>query len=85
VWLSTNFYHVALYVGDARAQMLPLVSVGGGDVIHDWYYILSRLHILSWDTRIAGCTRFIAFVFMWGSIAIAVWMLWEMAKSRQIT
>jgi len=82
VWLSTNFYNVATYVGDARAQMLPLVSVGGGDAIHDWHYIFSRMHILSWDTGIAAFIRFLAFISMWGSIVIAVWMLWVMAKSE---
>lgn len=82
VWLSTNFYSVATYVGDARAQMLPLVSVGGGDAIHDWHYLLSRMHLLSLDTGIAAFTRLLAFILMWGSIVIAFWMLWVMAQHR---
>ncbi len=81
-WFSTNLYNVATYMGDARAMVLPLVSIGGSsDVIHDWHYMLSHLHLLAWDTRFASFTRFIAFLVMWGSIAFGVWMLWKMAKS----
>jgi hypothetical protein len=82
-WLSTNLYNVAQYVGDARARMLPLVTVGGGDAIHDWHYILSRMHILSWDTRIAGFTRLLAFIIMWSSLVIAAWMLLVMVQSKR--
>ncbi|HVS25914.1 MAG TPA: hypothetical protein VHE58_01165 [Burkholderiales bacterium] len=82
-WLAINFYNVAIYMADARAMELPLVSVGGGgDVIHDWHYMLSTLHLLAWDTRFAAFTRLIAFLVMWGSIAFGAWMLWKMAKTR---
>ncbi|OQX56238.1 MAG: hypothetical protein B5M53_02420 [Candidatus Cloacimonas sp. 4484_209] len=80
VWLSTNLYSVAAYVGDARAQVLYLVTVGGGEPIHDWHYLLSHLHILSWDTSIATFIRLMAFISMWGSIVVGVWMLWIMAR-----
>jgi hypothetical protein len=41
-WLSTNLYEVATYAGDAQAQQLNLVSptAGGGDIIHDWNWLL---------------------------------------------
>ncbi|HMJ49254.1 MAG TPA: hypothetical protein VK440_01605 [Burkholderiales bacterium] len=82
-WLATNFYNVATYIADARVMELPLVSIGGsGDVIHDWHYMLSHLHLLAWDTRLASLTRLIAFLAMWGSIAFGAWMLWKMAKSK---
>jgi hypothetical protein len=79
VWLSTNLYGIATYVADARELVLPLVSVGGGEVIHDWNYMLSRMNILSWDKAIAAFLRGCALILMWGSIIIAIWMLWEMA------
>ena len=82
-WFSTNLYNVATYMADARAMELPLVSIGGSsDVIHDWHYMLSHLHLLVWDTRFASFTRLIAFLAMWGSIAFGAWMLWKMAKSK---
>jgi len=82
VWLSTNLYNVATYVGDARAQALPLVTVGGGDVMHDWHYLLSRMHLLAWDTTLAALLRILAFGILWGSIAAGVWMCWLMARPR---
>jgi hypothetical protein len=84
-WLATNFYNVATYLADARAQELPLVSVGGGagEVMHDWHYMLSHLHLLAWDTRFASFARLIAFLVMWGSVAFGAWMLWKIARSRK--
>jgi len=49
-WTGQNFFHVAVYVKDARAQALPLV--GGG--MHDWAYILGRLGLLEQDQAIGG-------------------------------
>lgn len=80
-WLATNLYGVATYMADARARALPLVTVGGGDARHDWYYLFSRMGLLSMDTTIAGFVRVLAFLSMWGGIAVAVWILYRMAVS----
>lgn len=52
-WTGQNMLNISVYVKDARAMELPLVTMGGGDAIHDWNYILSRLGILNLD-QIAG-------------------------------
>lgn len=57
-WLAQSLFNVATYVADARAQLLPLV--GGDYAIHDWAWMLSRLHALTKDTAIAGIARVIA-------------------------
>ena len=45
-----NFFWISVYVKDAQAMALPLLSVGGGeDTIHDWNYILSKVGLLRWD------------------------------------
>jgi hypothetical protein len=49
-WLGQNFFHIAPYIKDARAQALPLV--GGG--IHDWHYILGRAGLLNSDQWIGN-------------------------------
>jgi len=78
-WLSTNLYNVAAYMADARAQELPLVTVGDGECVicHDWGYTLGQLGMLSLDTTLAGLVRVLAFVVMWSSLAAGGWMLWR--------
>jgi len=70
VWLCQNLMNVARYVADARAQLLPLV--GGGE--HDWWNILMRWGLLSWDTRLAGALRFFAGL---GLLAAWGWLWWR--------
>jgi hypothetical protein len=83
-WLATNLYNVAEYMADARAQELPLVTVGDGECVicHDWGYMLGQLGLLSFDTSLAGLVRVLAFVIMWSSLAAGAWMLWRMARTR---
>lgn len=83
-WLASNCYHVAIYQADARAQELPLVTVGGGVPIHDWAYMLSRLNILSMDTTLAFFTRCVGFLIAWAAVAYACWILsliWQNQKT----
>ena len=49
VWLGGNLMNVAVYVADARAQVLPRV---GGE-IHDWHWLLSRWGLLAHDATVA--------------------------------
>lgn len=65
IWLGENFFNVARYMADARAQILPLV--GGGE--HDWTEIFSRWGMLDADTRIAGLTAFLGWVLILGTLA----------------
>lgn len=82
-WLGTNLYNIATYAADAREMDLPLVSVGGGEALHDWNFMLSALHLLPWDTAIAAVCRLLAFLFVWGSILSGIWMVVRMARSAQ--
>ncbi len=84
-WFSTNLYSVATYMADARALELPLVTVGpeGGDVEHDWNYLLHSVGLLHYDTTLAGFVRLLAFLFMWSSLAAGAWMCWRMARPRR--
>jgi hypothetical protein len=49
-WVGQSLFNVSVYVKDARAQALPLL--GGEDVLHDWNWLLGRLHLLRWDQAI---------------------------------
>jgi hypothetical protein len=48
-WVGQNLFNIARYVGDARAQELPLV--GGGE--HDWTWMLFELDLLGRDVALA--------------------------------
>ncbi|MGH7623134.1 MAG: hypothetical protein ACREMU_12395 [Gemmatimonadaceae bacterium] len=69
-WLSMSLANLAAYIGDARSQDLPLVSMGSGDPIHDWHFILARYAMLGDDHSIARFTLFL------GGIAIVVALAW---------
>lgn len=54
-WIAQNFWSIAVYVQDARAEELPLV--GGGE--HDWAYLLTELDLLEHDQLIGQLIRFV--------------------------
>jgi len=81
-WLSTSLSSMAVYVADARAESLPLVSLGGGDVIHDWNYLLGSVHLLPHDTEIAGLLRAAAFACLALAVWLGAWLCAVMARSR---
>ncbi|MGH9772577.1 MAG: hypothetical protein ACRD4Q_12925 [Candidatus Acidiferrales bacterium] len=66
---------ISTYMADARAQQLPLLTVGDADyVIHDWNYLFGRFGVLGHDTQIAHGVRAIGWIGMLGTVA---WMVWR--------
>jgi hypothetical protein len=64
-WFGQNFINISVYVKDAQAMALPLVSVGGGgDVIHDWNYLLSKMGLLARDQLIGNTVYSIGILIM---------------------
>lgn len=82
-WLGTNLYDVAWYAGDARTMAIPLVSPGGGPVIHDWNYLLGELAILPWDRTIASALRAAAGISMAISLLGGAAILWAIFSRRE--
>lgn len=81
-WLSTNFFDVAVYVGDARAMVIPLVSpFGGAHVIHDWNYLLERAGLIAFDHTLAAAFRAGAIVSMVIGLLFGSWTLYQMHVS----
>lgn len=83
-WEATNLYNVATYMADARAQELPLVTIGGGEpaVAHDWAYLLESVGLLEHDERLAGLVRVAAFLLLWGSVFLGAWMCSLIARAK---
>jgi hypothetical protein len=77
-----QFLPIATYMADARAQELPLLTVGDGDyVIHDWAYLFGRLGVLEHDTAIAHAVRDLGWV---GMIATIAWMIWRSLQTNAV-
>jgi hypothetical protein len=79
LWGLENLRYVALYLGDARAQQLPLV--GGGE--HDWAFLLGRWGLLEADTRIAGVLVLLCWsgwLVVWAALA---WWWWQGRRQRR--
>ncbi len=80
-WMGTALVDVAPYAADARAQLLPLVSVGGGPVGHDWYIMLEAWGLLDQDQRIGALFRVLGLLFMAASMVAGVAVLRWMAQA----
>ncbi|MDD4928779.1 MAG: hypothetical protein PHP85_05825 [Gallionella sp.] len=76
LWLGENLFNIAVYMADARVQLLPLV--GNGE--HDWTEIFSRWGVLQWDTTIAGFARFVGWVLIAG---VGLWLLHRRAAQTK--
>lgn len=65
-WAGENFMYTALYMADARAQVLPRV---GGE-IHDWNWLLRRWGLLE------HCEALGSFTHVVGSVVVLVALAW---------
>ncbi|MCK5832154.1 hypothetical protein KAH81_00630 [bacterium] len=83
-WLSTNFYDIGVYVADARAQELPLVTPFGGEAMHDWFYLLNKLNLLSWDIGLGKLNRFLGSVSMLICLIYGGWLVYWMIKTFRV-
>lgn len=52
MWMGQSIINVSLYAGDSVVQALPLL--GGDNVGHDWFYLLSRTGMLIHTDTIAN-------------------------------
>jgi hypothetical protein len=80
-----NWLYTATYMADARAQLLPLVSIGGGDGdenMHDWYNIFSHMGVLDRDTQIAHIVRLLGWLGMIGCVIFLTWR-WNQGRSTE--
>jgi hypothetical protein len=79
-FMFEQFLPIATYMADARAQELPLLTVGDAEyVIHDWAYLFGRLGVLEHDTAIAHAVRVLGWV---GMIATVAWMIWRSLQTN---
>jgi hypothetical protein len=82
-WLSTNLIGVGVYMADARALELPLVSAegGGGPTIHDWNWLFGYFGLLNDDVAIGLATRGLGSAVMILALLTGAWIMWEMHRA----
>lgn len=85
-WLSTNLFDVATYAEDARSMELPLVSPfgGGGEIIHDWNWLLMATNALQYDHAIAQLLRLSGVTCMLICVLFGAWLCWEMFRHPKV-
>ncbi|HEY7647630.1 MAG TPA: hypothetical protein VID04_01395 [Methylomirabilota bacterium] len=75
-WSGESLTNVAVYVADGRARALPLH--GGYGVIHDWYFLLSRLGLLGWAEALGGLAFALGFLLIVAAIVLLGLDLWRL-------
>lgn len=85
-WLSTNLMGTGVYMADARALQLPLISAeGGGEfIIHDWEYLFGHLGLLPYCEAIGWLTRQAGNLSMLAGVALSAWLLFQMYAGSRV-
>lgn len=81
-WLASSMANLSVYVGDARAEELPLVGFSD-DPEHDWNWLLDHFNALSSDTRLAGLIHGAGMLVLVASVLFGLWLCLTMWRSRQ--
>lgn len=82
LFLATSLGELSWYIGDARTELMDLVSFSEEGAIHDWNYLLRRAGMLRQDVALAGFARFIGWSIVLVSTVLAGRLLWWMATLR---
>jgi hypothetical protein len=82
-WLAFSLWDLAVYVGDANREEMPLVSMGPGRPLHDWATLLGEWHLLGQTDLIARCVGIAAFLVWAAALAMSGWLLWKMLRAQR--
>jgi len=88
LWFMLACQSAGIYMADARAQALTLVSIGGElsgntTVIHDWNFVFGKLHLLSYDKLIGMTLRGLGTIVGLIGITFALYLLFRMARTAK--
>jgi hypothetical protein len=86
LWFMLACQSAGIYMADARAQRLSLVSLGGAlsgtdTVIHDWNFAFGKLHLLSLDRVIGTSVRAVGVVVGLFGLVFSAWLIYKMATA----
>jgi len=83
IWIASNLYEISVYMADATKMELPLVSVGGGDVGHDWNIALGKMGLLPYDSVLARTIEYFGFLFAVVSLVLCAYMIYRIRAVKK--
>lgn len=80
-WLAVSLGQLAIYIADARAESLDLVSFSpeGG---HDWNYLLERMHQLRNDVAIGHVVKLLGWIVLGLSVLLGLNEIRTIARGK---
>jgi hypothetical protein len=79
-WCGVSLGEMSVYAGDAVDQAMPMVSIGGREVHHDWAWMLDRLDLLDHTARISGVMATAAVILEGMGLVAAAFLVWWMLR-----
>jgi hypothetical protein len=83
-WVGQSLLNISVYVKDAAAMELPLVSLGGGDSIHDWNWLLLKFNVLAWDQTIGNMVLGLGVLIIAVSVVFGFYFSFERGESAEV-
>lgn len=76
-WLGFSMLDSMAYMRDAPVRELQLVSpfAGGGEIIHDWYYVFQHTGLLRHAETIGNLTGFFGYIFACAAVLWIIFMI----------
>ncbi|MFA6082391.1 MAG: hypothetical protein WC773_03200 [Patescibacteria group bacterium] len=81
-WLGDSLINVAVYIKDAQARSLPLIT--DDPESHDWHWLLDHWSLLQSDQQIGGVIYFLGALALFGAIGwvgYLIYQTWNMPNS----
>lgn len=69
-WVGQSIMSVSVYVGDAQARVLPLIT--GDPSTHDWHFLLNHFGLLAQTKTIAAIIYFIGLAVLILAAVLAI-------------
>lgn len=84
MWLGTNMFNIARYIADAESQILPLISMGTGEPIHDWNYLLGHFGLLQNTMEIANGVYALGYVLLGGAVFMGIYFYRKLQPNNNL-
>jgi hypothetical protein len=82
-WVGQSLLNISVYLKDAATMELPLVSVGGGESIHDWNWLLLKFNVLAYDQRIGNIVVGLGALVILASVILSLYFSFENAAQEE--